>query len=490
MTANLLPLVEALAGVEVLLVGDLMLDRYVWGDVSRISPEAPVQVLRVEREEVRLGGAGSVIANLSALGARVHALGVLGTDRPGDRSAALLAELPGVDASGILRDPAVPTTEKTRVIARAQHLLRIDRDSVELPADVQARLEAAARERLASAQVVLLSDYGKGAFAGELAQRLAAAARARGVPVLVDPHPSTPFARFRGATGMTPNRKETAGAVEILPRDPESILAAARALVERFELDWAAVTLDRDGVYLLRSGEAEGRRFPAKERDVFDVAGAGDMVLSVLGLALGAGAPLEDALQLANVAAGWEVEQLGVVPITPAALTAELRGVAPPQLKRKIVDFEAAAARLELERRKANTIVFTNGCFDLLHAGHVHFLQGCRSKGDFLVVGLNTDESVRSLGKGENRPVLPLEERAAVLAGLEAVDLVVPFAESTPLALIDRLRPDVLCKGEDYRGKVVVGRELVEGYGGRVELVELLPGLSTTNIISRINAAR
>lgn len=486
MTADLLPLVDDLAGTPILVVGDLMLDRYLWGTVSRISPEAPVQVLKVDREENRLGGAGSVIANLAALGAEVHALGVIGTDVPGDRLA-LLFEEQGLDASGLRRDETVNTTQKTRVIARAQHLLRIDRDAADLPAEVLAGLEQEVLARLDRVKAVLLSDYGKGVFAGELGRRIAAAGRSKGVPVLVDPHPSTPFSRFTGATAMTPNRSETAGAVEIQPRDPASFRAAADALVERFQLDWAAVTLDRDGIYLRRRGEqGPGLRLPARSRDVFDVAGAGDMVLSVLGLAVASGASLEDALALANVAAGWEVEHVGVLPIAPDQLRAELRQAAPPELRRKIVDAERAVVRLADERESGRTIVFTNGCFDLLHAGHVHFLQGCRAKGDFLVVGLNTDESIRTLGKGDSRPVLPLAERAAVLAGLEAVGLVVPFAESTPIALIERLRPEVLCKGEDYRDKVVVGRELVEGYGGRVELVELLPGVSTTNIIAKI----
>ena len=488
MTADLLPLVADLADTPVLVLGDLMLDRYLWGTVSRISPEAPVQVLKVDREENRLGGAGSVVANLAALGARVHAFGVIGADVPGDRLLALLAEQ-GLDPSGLLRDEGVATTQKTRVIARAQHLLRIDRDAADLPQRLLDDLEQRALARLDEVAAVLLSDYGKGVFAGELGRRVAAAGRARGVPVLVDPHPTTPFERFAGATGMTPNRSETAGAVDIVPRDAASIRAAAEALIDRFDLDWAAVTLDRDGVFLLRRGQAgPGMRLPARSRDVFDVAGAGDMVLSVLGLAIAARAPLEDALALANVAAGWEVEHVGVLPITPDQLRAELRQTAPPELRRKIVDRGVAAARLDDARAQGKQVVFTNGCFDLLHAGHVHFLQGCRAKGDLLVVGLNTDESIRTLGKGDTRPVLPLAERSAVLAGLEAVDLVVPFGESTPIALIERLRPDVLCKGEDYRDKVVVGRELVEGYGGRVELVELLPGLSTTNIIARITS--
>ena len=486
MTANLLPLVDRFAGVTVLVLGDLMLDRYLWGTVSRISPEAPVPVLRVREEDARLGGAGSVIANLAALGAKVRPVSVIGADTPGDALAGLLEQL-DCDMSGIVRSDEVQTTVKTRVIARVQHLLRIDRDAEPPGPGVQGQLREAALARLEGADVVLVSDYARGVLSDELCRELFRAARERGIPVLVDPHPNTPFERFRGATALTPNRKETEGAVEILPEDDASVHAAATALIERFELDWTLVTLDKDGIHLLRKGEAAGERFPAKARKVFDVAGAGDMVLSVLGLAVGAKVDLHDALRLANIAAGWEVEQLGVVPLSPEALRTELSFTTPPELRDKIVhDHVEAARRVKAARGEGKEIVFTNGCFDLLHAGHVHFIQGCRAKGDYLIVGLNTDESVRGLDKGDNRPVLPLRERAAVLAGLEAVDLVVPFAESTPISLIEHVRPDVLCKGEDYVNKVVVGRELVEGYGGRVELVELLPGVSTTNIIARI----
>ena len=485
--SDLLPLLDRLAGVPVLVLGDLMLDRYLWGAVSRISPEAPVPVLRVTAEDSRLGGAGSVIANLSALGAEVHAVGVFGCDVPGDAMAELLAALPGVNSDGIVRDPSLSSTQKTRALARAQQLIRIDRDAEPPGPAVRKRLLEAVRAKLDHVRAILISDYARGVLDEALCTELAREARARGIPLLVDPHPNTPFSLFQGATALTPNRSETAQAVEIEPNDPGSIHAAAEALIERFDLDWVTVTLDKDGIYLLRKGQAEGKRFPARARKVFDVAGAGDMVLSVLGLAIAAGVEIEDALRMANVAAGWEVEQLGVVPLGREALAAELRYRAAPELREKVLDLDSAERRLRLVREEGKAIVWTNGCFDLLHAGHVHFLQGCRAKGDFLVVGLNTDDSIRGL-KGEGRPVLPLQDRAVVLAGLEAVDLVVPFSASTPMAEIERLQPDILCKGEDYANKVVVGRELVEGYGGRVELVELVPGVSTTNIIARISA--
>ena len=475
------------SGVPVLLVGDLMLDRYLWGEVSRISPEAPVPVLKVEREEVRLGGAGCVVANLATFGARVHLVSVVGQDAPGTKVLEMLAAL-GVDTSGVLREASVQTTQKTRLMARVQHLLRVDRDGEHLPQAALARLEAAAIERLDRVRAVLVSDYGRSVLEGQLCRRVCAEARKRGIPVLVDPHRNADFVRYSGASCLTPNRAETQHAVGIRPLDEASCLEAGRALIERYGLEWAAITLDKDGIFLLRRGEAGGQRFPAKARTVYDVAGAGDMVLSVLGLAVACGGSLEEAVSLANVAAGLEVERPGVATVTTEEVRAELVSIAPPILRRKIVSQEQVAAFVEHARRDGKVVVFTNGCFDLLHAGHVHFLQGCRAKGGYLIVGLNTDESVRGL-KGTGRPVLSLEERATLLAGLEAVDLVVPFDEPTPIALIQRVRPDVLCKGEDYKDKVVVGREVVEAYGGRVELVELLPGLSTTHVIERIEAA-
>ena len=489
--SQLLPLLGQFQDVPVLLVGDLMLDRYVWGSVSRISPEAPVPVLKVAREEERLGGAGCVAANLAEFGAKVQLVSVLGEDEPGARVLDMLSGL-GVDTAGIVRTADVQTTQKTRLIARTQHMLRLDYDGEALAAETLAALEQAALERLDGVKAVLISDYAKGVLAGDLARAIGREARARGIPVIVDPHPNTPFETYTGVSTLTPNRSETAGAVGVDPQDEATIHEAARLLIERFDLEWATVTLDKDGIYVLRKGEAEGQRYSAKARSVFDVAGAGDMVLSVFGLGVACGADLGRAVQLANVAAGMEVERLGVATVTRAELEHELVDTfgAPPLLRRKIVDRAQLDKLLEHPRRAGKTIVFTNGCFDLLHAGHVHFLQGCRAKGDFLVVGLNTDVSIQGL-KGPDRPVLTLEERATVLAGLEAVDLVVPFDEvDIPVSLILQVHPDVLCKGEDYATKLVVGRAEVEAYGGRVELVELLPGMSTTHVIARIESGR
>jgi D-beta-D-heptose 7-phosphate kinase / D-beta-D-heptose 1-phosphate adenosyltransferase len=470
-TDRLTALIPAYRGIPVLLVGDLMLDRYVWGDVSRISPEAPVPVLRVTREETRLGGSGSVLANLAVLGASVRPVGVIGADQAGDRVLELLTEH-RVTAHGVLRDPVQHTTQKTRLVARTQQLLRLDHDtSSTITPELEARLGARALELLDGVKLVLVSDYGRGVLSGDLCRKLAQEARRRGIPVLADPNRDAPFERYASVTAITPNRNETFRATDIKPVDEASYRAAAQALTNKLDLEFAAITLDKDGIYVLEKGQGRGHLFPAKARAVFDVAGAGDMVLAVLGLSLAANAALDDAVHMANIAAGLEVE---------------LQTHVPPVLRRKILSTPAQVdARVAEARRKGLRVVFTNGCFDLLHPGHVHFLQGCRARGDFLIVGLNSDSSIRGL-KGPDRPVLTLEDRATLLAGMEAVDLVIPFDEPTPVKLIERVRPDVLCKGEDYRGKVVVGREIVEAYGGRVELVPLLAGMSTTNLIDRI----
>jgi D-beta-D-heptose 7-phosphate kinase / D-beta-D-heptose 1-phosphate adenosyltransferase len=485
-TANLLPLIPRFKGVPVLLIGDLMLDRYMWGDVNRISPEAPVPVLKVTREETRLGGSGSVLANLAVLGAEVRPVGVIGADQAGDRVLELLGEH-RVVSHGVLRDPASHTTQKTRLVARTQQLLRLDHDTAgTIPDELEQRLGARALELLDGVKVVLVSDYGRGVLSGNLCRRIAVEAKKRGIPVLADPNRDAPFERYAGVTSITPNRNETQRATDVKPIDEKSYRAAAKALIERLDLEWVAVTLDKDGIYVLKKGESRGELFPAKARAVFDVAGAGDMVLATLGLSIAAGAPVDDAVHMANVAAGLEVERLGVASIEPEELEAELQTHTPPVLRRKIITTPAQVdARVAEARRKGQRVVFTNGCFDLLHVGHVTFLQGCRAQGDFLVVGLNTDSSIRGL-KGPDRPVITLEDRATVLAGLEAVDLVVPFDEPTPVKLIERVRPDILCKGEDYKGKVVVGREIVEAYGGRVVLVPLVPGMSTTLVIERL----
>jgi D-beta-D-heptose 7-phosphate kinase/D-beta-D-heptose 1-phosphate adenosyltransferase len=479
---------EGTDGVRALVVGDLMLDHYVWGDCDRISPEAPVPVLRIDREEHRAGGAGSVMANLATLGAKVSAVSVTGDDTAGDDLLGILREL-GVDVSGVVRLPDHGTTQKTRFLARVQQLLRVDRDvTADIDDATAARLEALAVERVEKVDVVLGPDYGKGVLTHRLVAAIARAARARGIPFIADPFRHGDFSRFHGLTTITPNRRETENATGIRQDSRDAHELAAKQLTDTLGLDFATITLDKDGIYLRKKGGAAGELFPAKARAVYDVAGAGDMVLSVLGLVLGAKGSVEDAVRLANVASGLEVERLGVSPVSKTEILREVRDATPPALARKIVERDELLGRIAEARRQGKRVVFTNGCFDLMHAGHVRYFQFCRAQGDFLVVAINSDDSVRRI-KGPERPIMTLEERTTVLAGLAAVDVIIPFDESTPIEIIKSVGPDVLVKGEDYKDKVVVGREVVEASGGHVVLAPLWPGVSTTRMIERVAAA-
>ena len=483
MTADLLRAIEELPEPTVLVVGDPILDRYVSGTVERISPEAPIQVLRHEREYESLGGMTAVAANLARLGARVRLAGLLGDDAEGARLRSLLRET-GIPDDGLIAEPSRPTTVKTRYIAASHHarqqILRVDRETRGAGgAEADRALLDAVRGALGDADVMVLSDYDKGTLS-----RCAAyidAARHAGVKVIVDPK-GDDFARYRGATAITPNRAEAGAATGRTVVTAADAAAAARDLLERLDLETVFVTLDRDGIFVLERG-AEGAAIRTDPREVYDVTGAGDNVIAVLAYCLAGGLSPVTAAFLANVAGGIAVEHFGVVTVgwdeIAARIAADRGGDA------KLVDPALLERLLDSARHAGRKIVFTNGCFDVLHAGHVDLLRQARAFGDLLVVGLNDDASVRRL-KGAGRPVNPLQARAAVLGGLASVDYVVAFAEDTPKEVIERVRPDVLVKGEDWRDKGVVGREFVESRGGRVELVRLTEGFSTTETLRKL----
>ncbi len=484
--SDLVPLVHALGQPTVVVVGDVMLDRYVFGSVVRISPEAPIQVLRVRREEERPGGAASVAINLHALGACVRLVGFTGDDGAARRLRALL------DAEACAIEGLVPvagrfTTLKTRMVAgRAaghQQILRVDREDDHAYGEAdEERLLDACKAALDGADCVVLSDYAKGVLSPRVTQRVIALARARGVPVVVDPK-GLDFERYRGATVVTPNRKEAREATgHEVTTDPDSLSRAGRILMDLAGVENVVITLDKDGLALV---DAEGRvrHIPTTPREVYDVSGAGDVVTAVLALALADGRELYEALLLANVAAGVEVGKVGAVPITREEVLAALGAV--PEASHRVVTIEELARVLRPVREAGREIVFTNGCFDILHAGHVRYLQKAREQGEVLVVGLNDDDSVRRL-KGSERPLNGQDDRAEMLASLACVDYVVLFSEDTPLELVKAVAPDVLVKGEDYREKLVVGSDVVEASGGRVVLVPLLTGRSTTNLVERI----
>jgi len=475
-------LAAALRGLgrpRVAVVGDFMLDHYIWGEAERISPEAPVPVVHARREEQRLGGAGNVAANLAALGAEVTCFGLLGRDQAGEAVLGLLQER-GAVTDGLLREEGRPTVQKIRILARNQQMLRVDREDTR-PLEAAERLLEGLRETPWDALVA--SDYGKGALPVPLLQGLFALARERGAPVVVDPK-GRDYGRYRGATAVTPNRRE---AEEALGRPLPDAAALAR---EGEELRRAAgttallVTLGAEGMFLLRES-APPLHVPTEARAVYDVTGAGDTVVAALAMALGGGLEWEVAVRLANAAAGLAVARVGTVAVGRTELLHHLEPVALAGKVLPLGDGAALEMAMGALRRRARRVVFTNGCFDLLHAGHVRFLQAACNLGDALVVGLNSDDSVRRL-KGPDRPFNTLEDRAEILAALDCVDLVVPFAEDTPEELIRRVRPEVLVKGADYRDREVVGADFVRGIGGEVRLVELHPGRSTSGLAERI----
>jgi len=494
-TAELIDLVQRLGEPRVLVVGDLMLDRYVWGDAERISQEAPVILLHADRREERLGGASSVATLLRALGARVSLAGVVGSDVDGGRLRRMLLDQ-GIDDEGVLNDPDRPTTVKERYIGRAQHrhpqqMIRVDYETrTPLSAPRERELLQAVTRQLRRTEVVLISDYDKGVCSPGLLTSIIAAASALGLRIIADPIRSNDYRKYHGCSALTPNRLEAGLATNCSIATNTEALAAADRLRERLDLEAAIVTLDKEGMALSHS---DGRRaiFPTRPRQVYDITGAGDMVLAVLGMALAAGADYEPAIRLANVAGGLEVEKIGVATVTRDEIVRDLLqagGRLQETVTDKVCGRDALAHELAARRRLGQRVAFTNGCFDILHAGHVQYLQEARSQGDLLVVGLNSDASVRGL-KGAGRPVNPVEARAFVLAGLEAVNFVTVFDEPTPLELIHSLRPDVLVKGADYTREEVVGADFVESYGGRVHLAGLRAGFSTTRLLQKSGAA-
>jgi len=476
---ELLRVLDGMGRPRILIVGDLILDRYVSGEVSRISPEAPIPVLLAKHNDVRLGGAGNVAANLRAMEAEVELIGMVGDDDNGRALLGLLDDI-GVDTRFCVRDAKRPTIEKTRLTSGVQQMMRVDWESSRaLGSAYEERLLAHLDDCLAECQGVVLSDYGKGLLTPHVIQEVTQRCRQRGLPCLVDPK-GDDYARYRGATLVTPNRKEAEQALGRAIARLDELPRAAEELMEGAGLDAAVITLGAEGIYF-RSQAGEEGRVPTMARAVFDVTGAGDTVISQLALALSCGLPLEQAVQLSNQSAGIVVGRRGAAAVTRAELTAALGGAA---RRGKVVEPAGLDAVLSEWRSEGKRIVFTNGCFDLLHAGHVDYLRLAKSRGDVLLVGVNDDESVSRL-KGPERPVNALGDRMAVLAALEMVDGVTSFGEDTPARIIERVTPDVLVKGEDWADKGVVGREHVERNGGEVYLAPLLPGRSTTSMIER-----
>ncbi len=475
----------ALPKLRTLVIGDMMLDEYIWGRSERISPEAPVQVVDVTREDLRLGGAGNVVHNLRRLGCKVEVATVLGADRDGEQLQQQLAAL-ACGVSGVLLSEKRTTTRKTRILASNQQMLRIDRESrTPLAVEDEERLFAAVATRLVDCDVILLSDYQKGVLTPTLLARLIALARDKKIPVVVDPK-GDDFTKYRGATLLTPNRKEAQLAGRTTFVDEESLRRGGHDLCRELELEALVLTRSEEGMSLFFASGDEAH-LPTEAREVFDVSGAGDTVLAMLGAGLGSGLKLSEAAELANLAAGIVVAKVGTSTVTAEEILIAL-GRQHPDSDAKILTLERLVPRLAQERASGKKIVFTNGCFDLIHVGHVTYLQQARRLGDLMVLGLNSDASIRRL-KGELRPLIGETERAHILAALDCIDYVVLFDEDTPQQLIEAVEPQILVKGGDYTPETVVGREFVESRGGRVELIPVVAGRSTTALVEKILAA-
>lgn len=483
-TSQLSALLSRLQEARVVCVGDLMLDRYVEGVVDRVSPEAPIPVLAVQRETSMLGGVGNVLRNLAALGVACDLVAAIGIDRAGRELAALVAREPNVTPR-LLSIPDRQTSIKTRFVAGGQQLLRSDRETVEAIGTAhRASLLDDVRQALDvdDKSVLVLSDYGKGVLGDALLGDTIALARDSGRPVIVDPK-GREFSRYRGATLLTPNRAELAAATGMATDSDEDVAAACRKLIADIGIEAVLATRSERGMTLV-ARDAE-HHLPARAREVFDVSGAGDTVVAVLAAAMAAGAPAPEAAQLANVAAGVVVGKMGTAAAHPNEILTALHASEFLDAEAKIVAQETLGDRVAAWRRHGWRVGFTNGCFDLLHPGHVSLLKQAKAACDRLVVGLNSDDSVKRL-KGPDRPIQGEASRASVLASMAMVDTVVIFHDDTPLDLIEALRPEVLIKGSDYAIDEVVGAELMQRWSGKVVLAELLSGHSTTDTIRRM----
>ncbi|MBC8158388.1 MAG: D-glycero-beta-D-manno-heptose-7-phosphate kinase [Alphaproteobacteria bacterium] len=484
--ADLIPLIEALGTARILTVGDAMLDRFASGSVERISPEAPIPVLRVTNERAMLGGAGNVIRNLGALDVGGRYAGVIGDDGAGRDVEKFLGEYPSIETT-LVMDANRRTSIKSRFVAGTQQLMRADReDTRPIEGEVARNLMDAVDLGLADCDVVVLSDYGKGVLSPGIVREIISRARTAGRPVFVDPK-GEDYSVYKGAGLLTPNRQELALASRMPTTSDDEIVAAARVIIENCGVEAILATRSAEGMTLVTE-KGEVHHLPTEAREVYDVSGAGDTVIATMAAAVGVGADLARAAALANVAAGVVVGKVGTAAAYAGEVIAALHHRDLSEAEAKIVALPSALDRVELWRRNGLRIGFTNGCFDLLHPGHVTLLAKARAACDRLIVGLNSDASVKRL-KGETRPVNSEMARATVLASLTSVDMLVFFGEDTPKEIIEALRPDVLVKGADYAVAEVVGADFVQKNGGQVFLVDIEPGHSTTETLARLNGA-
>jgi D-beta-D-heptose 7-phosphate kinase/D-beta-D-heptose 1-phosphate adenosyltransferase len=468
-------------GKHILVVGDVMLDKYIYGNVDRISPEAPVPVVHALRRSQQPGGAANVAMNVQGLGGKASVVGFVGDDQDGSSLVDLL-KAGGIEAH-LICVQTTPTTSKLRILAGSQQVVRLDIETkAPRPPEAYASLLERVLGLLPDVDGVVLSDYAKGALSAEICQAIIGEARKVGVPVMVDPK-GRDFARYRGATTISPNLQELAIATGDSGASTEAILDRGRILSNELGIDYLAVTLGPGGIMVFH---AENRfRAPAVAKQVFDVSGAGDTVIATLALSASCGLAIEEAVRLANVAAGIVVGKLGTVPIARHEFIAALTEFSGTHAQEKTLDIGPLLRRAAEWRASGRSIVFTNGCFDILHIGHIALLEHCRQLGGKVVVGINSDASVARL-KGPTRPIVGERERASILAALAATDAIILFESPTPIDLILALRPDVLVKGGDYEEKSIVGAVEVCSWGGRVVIIPNVEGFSTTTVVRKM----
>jgi len=465
---------------NILVIGDLMIDHYLWGSCERISPEAPVQVVDINKETTVLGGAGNVINNLNALGATVSVSSVIGDDDNGEELIEMLHNIE-VDTLNIIVQKERKTSKKSRVIAVSQQVLRYDKESKEdITQNSEKNIMHSLEENIKSFDIIILSDYGKGVLTDALSQKIIQLANKNNIKVLVDPKGSS-FSKYKGSYLLTPNKKEAMLATGININDDSSLEQALQKLKKECNLDISLITLSEDGIATL---DKEVEIFPTVAKEVFDVTGAGDTVIASIAFALSAGLNLQETASFSNLAAGVVVGKIGSATVSIDEIEEYEASLHKSTSDAHIKSFEDIQSVVNRCRANGKKVVFTNGCFDILHVGHVKYLQVAKSFGDILIVGLNSDESVSRL-KGPTRPVNIAEDRAYLLAALEAVDFVVPFSEDTPYELIKMIAPDVLVKGGDYEGKTVIGTE----FAGELKLVDFVDGKSTTKTIEKIQGS-
>jgi len=487
MYRKLLKTVRNLDSPQVLVVGDFMLDVYIYGDALRISPEAPVPVLRVCKTEYGCGGAGSVAADLAALGAVPVCLGIIGDDHNGKILSQKLIEAQ-VDISSLLTIRNRATISKQRFIGLAQHrhpqqLIRVDEECTDLfnEEEYEKVLEAY-RDRLKRTDVVCLQDYNKGLLSSSLCKQMIDIAILANKKVLVDPSLTSDYSKYAGATLITPNRHESSAMVGFEIKTEDDAARAAEELIRKLNLEAVVITLDKEGAYLKTKDKSE--MIPTRSRSVYDVTGAGDMVLATLAIILASGGDYKTAVQLSNITGGIEVEKFGAAPVTIEEIIDEILNQKQDKSS-KVHTIDSLVEELTWHRNQKEIIVFTNGCFDVIHRGHIEFLKFCKSQGDVVIVGLNSDSSVKTI-KGPERPINNQNDRATVLAALETVDYITVFDEPDPLNVIKKVKPDLLVKGQDWAQKGVIGRDFVESYGGSVVLAPLVEGKSSTATIEKI----